>query len=55
MTTALVEISDRQDRTEAHLIELQEIMDERHFNTIANNIGTNIIPEDVPAELQSVK
>jgi hypothetical protein len=48
-------MSDRQDRLEAHLIELQDLWDEGQFQKVACNVGTPITPADIPAELQSVK
>jgi hypothetical protein len=51
MTNAIVEMSDRQDRLETHLIELQETIDDEQYKKIASNIGPNIFPADIPAEL----
>jgi hypothetical protein len=48
-------MSERQDRLEAHLIELQDIVDEGHYHKVASTVGAPITPADIPAELQSVK
>jgi hypothetical protein len=55
MTNAMVDLCDRQDKTEAHLSKLQEIIDDNQYKQVANTVGPHITHADVPAELQSVK
>jgi flagellar basal body P-ring protein FlgI len=40
---------------DAHITRIQDTIDEDQYKKIASNIGPDIIPQEIPAELKTVK